>query len=249
MTEAHGPILVGPIRSEDYIQTLRKACAFTDAIFERLITGIKAGVSELWIREYLDEAVRGVASDNSVGDDMRLYFAIIESGERTALLHGRATERILTEGDFVTIDFGIRYKDVATDFTRTMVVGKACEKQRDIYSAVLCAINEAEERICAGMTGHEADAVARDIIKAKGYGDRFIHTLGHGFGGAEPNTFDGISLAEGQRGLVLETNMVFTIEPGIYIDGFGGVRIEDTVVLGENGVEPLFSFTRDLIEL
>ena len=231
------------------IGTLREACGYTDMIFEMAVPGIRAGVSELHILGLMYNACKRIAADTKRFRLLNIDFAIIESGLRTAELHGRATEKPLENGDFLTIDFGVDFKGVSTDFTRTLVIGKASEKQRHIYTTVHSAIMAAEKAIKPGCTGQQADAYARDIIRNAGYGECFSHSLGHGFADMTAMESDGVSLSENARDLILKEGMVFTIEPGIYIEGFGGVRIEDTVLLTKSGVEPLFRYTKELQEI
>lgn len=252
MAEASDFIRIDPIRSPATIENFRMACRLTDRAFEILIGLVAAGMPELDLLARVHEAAQIARAELAPHEDAEVCFVIIESGVRTALLHGRATDKRIEKGDFVTIDFGLSYHNAMADFTRTFVVGRASERQREIYAIVREAILACEDRLKPGMTGGEADAIARDIIANAGYGERFIHTLGHGFGDRSVDKLrssDGICLAPGESQTVLAPGMVFTIEPGIYIEGFGGVRIEDTVAMGENGVEPLFAFTKDLMEI
>ena len=246
------PIYISAVRSEETLENFRMACRLTDLAFENIISSVYAGMTELDLLQKVNWAEQHVRKEFAPGSNSGLAFIIIESGVRTAMLHGRATDKYIEEGDFVTIDFGLYYEDAMADFTRTFVVGKADSQQRRIYSIVREAILECEACIKPGMTGREGDAIARSLITAEGYGVQFKHTLGHGFGDYRRKgvlTTDGISLAQDNSKTVLQEGMVFTIEPGIYIEGFGGVRIEDTVVMEKDGVTPLFSFTKDLLEI
>ena len=137
---------------------------------------------------------------------------------------------MVQSGDAIVIDMGCVYEGYTSDMTRTVLVGEADETFRRVYDIVLRAQLEAEDQVRAGMTGKEVDAIARDIITEAGYGDEFGHSLGHGIG-LEVHEEPGLSVRSEK---VLEDGMVFTIEPGIYLSGWGGVRIEDNVVL-ENG--------------
>lgn len=242
--------LIDPVRDEAAQNEFRTACRLTDYACELIAKDLRAGMTELALLERVNAAKERAARELAPGEDIPLAFVIIESGARTALLHGRATDKVIQTGDFVTLDFGLAYKRAHADMTRTFVIGKADEKQREIYEAVLEATLTCERLIKPGMTGKEADSIARNFIESAGYGKEFIHGLGHGFGlFGERDTFDGVALAQDAADTVLREDMVFTIEPGIYIEGFGGVRIEDTVIMKRDGVEPLFGFTKELIEI
>ncbi len=242
--------LLDPVRDEKGQADFRKACMLTDRALERIYASMRCGMTELELLDRVMEAKDGVVNDYAPGEDVRLGFIIIESGPRTAMLHGRATDKRIMRGDFVTIDFGLAYASAMADMTRTFVAGQADAKQKEIYAAVKNAIDECEKTFRPGLNGDEADRIARDIIRGAGYGDNFIHGLGHGFGDySDPNTGDATALAPGASDTVLRCGMVFTIEPGIYVEGFGGVRIEDTVIMREQGVEPLFSFTKELLSI
>lgn len=242
--------LIDPVRDEAAQNEFRTACLLTDYACELIAKDLCVGMTELALLERVNAAKDRAARELVPGEDIPLAFVIIESGARTALLHGRATDKVIQRGDFVTLDFGFAYKRAHADMTRTFVIGKADDKQREIYQAVLDAILACENSIRPGMNGKEADAIAREIIGNAGYGKKFVHGLGHGFGlFGERDTFDGVALALDAADTVLREGMVFTIEPGIYIESFGGVRIEDTVIMKRDGVEPLFAFTKELIEI
>jgi Xaa-Pro aminopeptidase len=155
---------------------------------------------------------------------------IVGAGPNGALPHHRAGETVIGDGEPVVIDMGATYDGYCSDLTRTIFIGEPDDEFRKVYDTVLRAQLEAEERVRPGMTGAETDAISREIISEAGYGDNFGHSLGHGVGlavhespGVGPRSQD-----------PLENGMVFTVEPGIYVSGWGGVRIEDMVVL-ENG--------------
>ena len=159
--------------------------------------------------------------------------------------HAIPGEKKLEEGDFVTFDFGCKYKGYCSDMTRTVVLGKASEKQKEIYDTVLKAQLAALEALKAGVTGKSVDKVARDIIAQAGYGECFGHGLGHSVG---------LFIHENPRlspsdETVLQAGMVETVEPGIYVPGFGGVRIEDMVVVTEDGYRNLAHSPKELIEV
>ena len=159
--------------------------------------------------------------------------------------HAEPTRKKVKKGDFVTFDIGCFYDGYSSDITRTFVVGKATPKQRKIYNLVLKANKKAIRTAKAGMDGYDLDKVARDVIKKAGYGPKFGHGLGHGLG-MEVHAFPRVSRLAHAK---LKPNMVITIEPGIYIKGWGGVRIEDDVRIKRGGCEVMTSFPKELIEI
>ncbi|MCQ1528844.1 M24 family metallopeptidase [Lutispora saccharofermentans] len=225
------------IKSEDELELFKEACKITDEIMMHVIETIKAGMTEKEINALI------LSKIIEFGGETYFFMPIVASGERSSMPHGKPTDKRLENGDFVIIDMGIIYKGYFSDMTRTVVIGKAADKQRQIYDTVLRAQLEAVKLISAGMTGTQADRIARDVIEKAGYGQYFGHALGHGFN-------DGLVLSSDSRGnAVLEENMVFTIEPGIYIENYGGVRIEDTVILTKDGCIPLYNTSKELIEI
>lgn len=170
---------------------------------------------------------------------------IVASGPRGALPHGVASDRVIQEGEFVTMDIGAVYQGYHSDMTRTVAVGEVSAELKKIYDIVYKAQMASLEAVAVGKTGAEIDKVARDIIQEHGYGDYFGHSLGHGVG---------LDIHEGPRvsaasDTVLEENMIITIEPGIYLPDVGGVRIEDLVVVEKTGARRLSLSSKDLIVL
>ncbi len=225
------------IKDETEIACMQRATKIAEAAFEQVLPEIKPGRSELEIALDLEFAMRRMGAEG-------MAFPIIAaSGPRSSLPHGRASERVLEVGDFLTLDFGAIYNGYCSDMTRTVVLGKPSEKQREIYNIVLEAQLSAQAAVRSGMQGKELDQVARDIIAAAGYGDFFGHSLGHGVG---------LQVHEGPRAGktsedVLQPGMVVTIEPGIYLPEFGGVRIEDMVLVTATGHRNFNSIAKDLI--
>ena len=203
---------------------LTKAVEIADEALEQMASTISAGVTEKEVAWELEKAMRERDAEAIAFD------IIVGAGPNGALPHHRAGEKVIEAGEAVVIDMGATYRGYCSDLTRTIVVGEPDETFREVYSIVLRAQLAAEEQVAAGMTGKAADAIARDIITEAGYGDAFGHSLGHGVGLAV-HEYPTLS----QRGEdILEDGMVFTIEPGIYLSGWGGVRIEDMAVM-ENG--------------
>ncbi len=227
------------IKTEDEIETIRKAAEIADQTFEYICTKLRAGISE---REISLELEFFMKRKGALGTS---FESIVASGKRSSLPHGVASNKIIEIGDFVTLDFGCIYDGYCSDMTRTVVIGKASSKQREIYDIVLKAQKEALKAIKPGASGIEVDKVARDIIDEEGYGEYFGHGLGHGVG-LEVHEEPRLS-PKGET--ILRENMVVTDEPGIYIPDFGGVRIEDLIVVRKGGPEILSKTPKHLIEL
>lgn len=227
------------VKDEEEVRLLRKAQKITDAAFANLLTWIKPGMSELEVVNRLDFALR-----EQGGEDVA-FATIAASGPNSALPHARPTTRRLKAGDFLTLDFGARYHDYCADMTRTLVVGKASSKQQEVYAAVLAAHNRAKAAIKPGITGKEAHEVAVESLAATGYEEYFTHSLGHGLG---------IAVHE-QPGLSpfnthpLVVGNVVTVEPGVYLPGFGGVRIEDCGLVTLKGFSSFARSPRELIQI
>ncbi|GFN30530.1 M24 family metallopeptidase [Paenibacillus xylaniclasticus] len=227
------------IKDEAEIAVIQQAAELADRTFQYALGIIRPGISELEIALEMEIFMRkGGATGPS-------FDTIVASGERSALPHGVASERIVGTNEFVKLDFGAYYKGYCSDLTRTVVVGQASSRHKEIYNIVLEAQLHALANIQPGMTGREADALSRDIITRYGYGDNFGHSLGHGFG-LEIHELPRLSKLSD---MILTPGMTVTVEPGIYIPGFGGVRIEDDVVLTDTGIKILTASTKELIEL
>jgi Xaa-Pro aminopeptidase len=227
------------VKDEGEIERIRTACGIADRAFEYIVTQIRPGIAERALAADLEYHMRKLGSEREAFD------TIVASGARSALPHGRASDKLLEVGDFITFDFGARIGGYHSDLTRTVVLGTASDQQREVYQVVRDAQAAALAALRPGMTGKEADQVARDLIAARGYGDRFGHGLGHGLG---RQVHDGGGLSQ-RIDLTLEAGMVMTVEPGVYLEGWGGVRIEDDVVVREGGVEDLTHAPKDLIEV
>ncbi|MDB5056233.1 MAG: Xaa-Pro dipeptidase [Bacilli bacterium] len=225
------------IKDAAELQVIQEAADLADQTFSYILTKLKPGVSEREIALEMEIYMRRHGAVSSSFD------TIVASGERSALPHGVASDRLLQANEFVKLDFGAYYKGYCSDLTRTVVLGKPSERHKQIYDIVLEAQLLTLDKLKPGMTGKEADAVARDVIKQAGFGDHFGHGTGHGLG-MEIHEAPRLSqLSEA----VLEAGMVVTVEPGIYIPGFGGVRIEDDVVLTENGIRIFTHSTKDFL--
>lgn len=221
------------------IENIAKAAFIADAAYAHILGFIKPGKTEIEVAVELEHFCK------QQGAAEMSFDSIVASGVRSSLPHGVFTEKAINNGEFLTLDFGCVYNGYCSDMTRTVFVGKADEKQKKIYNTVLEAQLKALEEIKPGMLGKEVDKIARDIITAAGFGDNFGHGLGHGVGLAiheEPRLSP-----LGER--TLEANMIVTDEPGIYIAEYGGVRIEDLVLVTEQGNRVLSKSPKHLIEL
>lgn len=221
------------------VHSIRLAGVIATSALEKTLGELRAGLTENEVAGMLEQNLRNAGSDGFP------FSTIVASGERSALPHARAGSRPIAPGDFVLLDFGAVYEGYCADVTRTVVVGQASERQRDVYEAVKEANERARSLIAPGMTGQQADAIARNALTARGFGEAFGHGLGHGLG-IEVHEAPRLSrVAEGH----LPEGAVVTIEPGVYLPGWGGVRIEDDVHLVNGGAVLLTEFPRDLIEL
>ena len=221
------------------IENIRKAAAIADEAFKHILGFIKPGLSEIEVASELEYFMKKKGASGISFD------TIAASGLRSSLPHGMASEKIIGNDEFLTLDFGCVYNGYCSDMTRTVFIGKATEKHRKIYDIVLKANIEALKGIKPSATGKSVDKIARDIISAEGYGEYFGHGLGHGVGLAVHEDPRLSMLGDN----MLEADMIVTDEPGIYIPGFGGVRIEDLVLVTEKGAETLSHSPKELIEL
>jgi Xaa-Pro aminopeptidase len=211
------------------IGLIRKASALTDAAFNNVTKKLKPGMTEAQIAWELEKSMR------ESGSQALPFEIIIASGPNAALPHHKPDDRAIESGEPVVIDMGAKVGGYATDLSRTVCAGLPGSQFKKVYHIVYEAQQAAISKVRAGMTGHEADAIARNIIKKAGYGEAFGHALGHGVGLEE---HESPRLGPGSRDKLVN-GMVFTIEPGIYLPGWGGVRIEDTVVMEKGQIKLL----------
>lgn len=221
------------------IDALKKAAEIADKAFKHVLNLIKPGLREDEIAAELEYQMKKLGSQKPAFD------TIIASGVRSSLPHGMASSKMIAPGDFVTIDFGAVYQGYHSDMTRTLIIGEPDEKQKLVYDLVLKAQTTALEAVKPGLKGSDVDHVARKIIADQGYGDCFGHGLGHSVG-LEIHEKPSFSTMDHT---IIEPGMVMTVEPGIYITGWGGVRIEDLVVVTDNGCEILSLTPKHLIQL
>ena len=225
------------IKTPEEIGVIEEACRIADQAMMVALEEISEGRREREIAAKMEYAMKMNGAEKPAFD------TIIASGWRSALPHGIASDKRIERGDLVVIDEGALYRHYHSDMTRTIVVGSPNEKQKEIYEIVLEAQRKGVEEARPGITTKELDAIVRDVIAEYGYGDYFIHSTGHGVG-LEIHEWPRVSQ---QDETVLKPGMVITVEPGIYIPKFGGVRIEDTIVITENGARRLTKTERELI--
>jgi len=227
------------IKEKAEVEAISRAAALTDAAFDHILGVVAPGMREIDVAIELEGFMRRSGSEGLAFD------SIVASGPNSARPHAGVTDRVIGPGEFLKLDFGARVDGYCSDMTRTVVVGAASDRHRAVYEAVLEANLAAIAGARAGMAGSEIDAVARTLLTAKGYGENFGHGLGHGVGLA---VHELPSVGRMSRPPV-RSGSVITIEPGVYLPGFGGVRIEDLVVVEDGGVRLLSHSSKDLIEL
>ncbi len=227
------------VKTQEELECIKEAEHIGDLVFEQILKEIKPGVTELEIAAKLEYLLK------SNGAEGISFDPIVASGVNSSMPHAVPSHKKIEVGDFVTLDFGCVYRGYCSDMTRTIVVGKASEKQKEIYNTVLKAQLAVLDQLKAGMQGKQVDAIARDIINAAGYEGCFGHGLGHSVG-----LFIHESPRASQKAEeILGENMTLTVEPGIYVKDFGGVRIEDLVVVTKDGCINFTSSPKELIEL
>jgi Xaa-Pro aminopeptidase len=205
-------------------ELIMKAVQLADAAFGQTRTMLRPGITEMEMAWALEKFIREKGSQTVPFD------IIVASGHNAALPHARPSEKVISENEPIVVDLGARVNGYCSDLTRTFVIGGTDKTFSKIYDIVLGAQLTALSNIVAGMNGDQADRLARTVIEQANYGDAFGHSLGHGVG---LETHEAPRLGPNSSDILID-GMVFTIEPGIYLDGWGGVRIEDTVVM-ENG--------------
>ena len=211
-------------KSDEEIEKLQRAAAITDEAGERVMARLRAGMTEVEVGLLMGSAIGELGGQLS-------FPTLVQSGPKSSLPHWEPSARKLSAGDLVLLDFGASFGGYKADSTRMAVVGEPSAKQREIHELVLAAHDAAIAAVRAGVTTGDVDAAARTVIETGGYGEQFFHRIGHGIGleGHEDPSLDPGSKT------VLEVGMTFTVEPGVYIPGWGGVRIEDDVVVVEEG--------------
>ncbi len=227
------------IKTEDELSNISKAVDIGDLAFTKILDIIKPGMTELEIAMELEYIMK------KNGAEKLSFESIIASGINASMPHATPSNKKIELGDFLTLDFGCVYNGYCSDMTRTVVIGKATQTQKHIYYVVLEAQKRALEGLKAGVKGCDVDKIARDYINESGYEGYFGHGLGHSVG---LYIHENPRLSQTDQ-TVIQANMTETVEPGIYIPKFGGVRIEDLVVVKEDGYINFTHSDKNLIEL
>jgi len=233
------PQTLRQIKTPAEIVTMRKACAITSEAFEAVLPKIRVGMTETELRLELENTMY------RLGAEALAFHTIIASGVNGSLPHAVPGSRKLQKGDMITMDFGAKVGGYCSDMTRTVALGEPSAEMKKVYSTVLRAQTMCEAALAAGKNCFDIDRLARDYIDSQGYAGRFGHGLGHCVG---------IEIHETPRLSprchdLLKAGMVITVEPGIYLPGVGGVRIENTCLVRENGSEPLTTARKELVIL
>jgi Xaa-Pro aminopeptidase len=228
------------VKSPEEVTAIRSAAELAQDALDEVLPTIRVGQQEREISAALEAALR------RLGSEWHPFPTIVASGPRSALPHARTSARPVGRGDWLLLDFGAQVDGYCADLTRTVVVGApADERQRTIYELVRCAQQRALEHLRPGMTGREGDALAREVIVGRGFGEAFGHSLGHGLG---LEVHGAPRLAPTSEAPVPQ-GAVVTVEPGVYFAGWGGVRLEDDLYLGVEGPELLSNGRTELVEL
>jgi Xaa-Pro aminopeptidase len=230
---------ISSIKEPNEISNIRKAATICGRVFNEVLPLIKPGIRELDISAELSYRTKLHGSEKDP------FEPIVASGARSALPHGLSTKKEIQSGDLVIIDFGAVADGYAADFTRTVVVGPPSNKQKEIATVVLEALQLAEKEAKAGIHAKALDKIIRDYFESRGYRDAFNHSLGHGIG----LEVHGLPRIGEKSNDVLQPGNVVALEPGIYLSGLGGVRIEDDFVVTEHGVENLTPVPRELVRV
>ncbi|MDD3853217.1 MAG: Xaa-Pro peptidase family protein [Syntrophomonadaceae bacterium] len=225
------------IKDETELDLMRKCASISDIVFSRLLDFIKPGITEIEVANFIANALR------EGGCQKEAFDTIAVSAENAALPHGKPGKRLLTEGDMLTLDFGGIYAGYCADMTRTVVIESASQRLHSLYEQVFSAQMAGVAAVKPGITAAQVDKIVRDCLAVAGLDKYFVHGTGHGLG-LEVHEKPTVS----PRGTgYLEENMVITIEPGIYIPGWGGIRIEDSVIVKSGGCEIITCSDKNLI--
>lgn len=228
------------VKDADEVEAIRGAAELAQEALAEVLPTVRVGDTEQAVAARLELALR------LRGSEWHPFETIVASGPRSALPHARPSSRPIGRGDWLLFDFGAQLEGYCSDLTRTVVVGAAADsRQREVYEVVRQAQLRAREGLQPGMSGREADALARDVISAAGFGESFGHSLGHGLG---LEVHEAPRLARTAEDPI-PAGVVVTVEPGIYLEGWGGVRLEDDIFLTARGAQCLSDGRTELLEL
>ena len=234
------------LRKDDYeLAMLRESARRLSDVARGVFSEVRKGRTEREVALAIDGRLLAAGFERAAFD------TIVASGPNSALPHAHPGERRLSENDLVVLDFGGVYRSYCSDLTRTVVLGRASDRAREVHSAVLAAHDSAIQAVAPGRSRFDIDAAARDLLTARGFGEAFGHGTGHGLG-IDIHEDPKVTRRSGEVASddeLVDAGMVFTIEPGAYLPGWGGVRIEDDVLVTQHGVEVLTSVATDLLEL
>lgn len=225
-------------KTPDEVEAMRRACQISEQALDKLLAWVQPGMSERQIATRLGEEMSALGSEGAA------FEPLVQTGPNSALPHGMLTDRIWQRDEFLLIDYGGRVEGYPADITRTFCLGNPTAEMQRIYDTVRAANEAAIKAGGPGVSMGAVDKAARDVINEAGYGEYFIHRTGHGLGLHGHEMIP--QIAEGVADL-LEAGMAFTIEPGIYVPGLGGVRIEDDVVVTGSGLDVLTSYPKKLL--
>ncbi|MCH5165742.1 MAG: aminopeptidase P family protein [Clostridiales bacterium] len=224
------------VKTEEEIKLIVTAQQIAEGALKRAISHVKAGMTERELMAEINyEMIMGGAEKYS-------FETIVAFGANSAQPHHHPSDKKLEKNELILVDMGVKYNGYCSDMTRTFCIGNAGQQLTDVYNIVKEAQEYAIKNIKAGMTCHDADALAREFITSNGYGDHFGHSFGHGVG---VDIHEDPRVGSGSQ-TILQPNMVITAEPGIYLPGIGGVRIEDMLVVKEGGVTDITSYDKKL---
>jgi len=225
------------VKDEEEVSYIREACRIASKGMEAAYEALKPGVRECEVAAAACKAMRMEGSEEDA------FPIIVASGARSAYPHGGCTRRRIRRGELVVVDLGATYMGYKSDMTRTFVAGEASDRQMEAWEAVLEAYSKALKNVRDGVPAREVDLTARHVLERRGFGRFFIHSLGHGVG---LSVHERPVLSRYSRERLVRGNVV-TCEPAVYIHGFGGVRLENTVLVSEGGAEELTMFSMDLL--
>ncbi|MEJ8547462.1 M24 family metallopeptidase [Brevibacillus borstelensis] len=224
------------IKTADEVARIKHAVKLVEDALDRAVKKVKPGVTETELVADLEYEMKRLGAEGPS------FASMVLAGEKSALPHGNPGSREVREGELLLFDIGVLADGYVSDITRTFAVGEINDQLREIYAAVLAANEAAIKEVRPGATFAHLDQTARGVIEARGYGEYFMHRLGHGLG-MDVHEYPSV---HGQNQEVLRPGMVFTIEPGVYVPGVGGVRIEDDVLVTEDGCEVLTQYPKEL---